>query len=232
MVKAFNKQGQDKIDWCDYSWNPVSGCLHGCSYCYLIRMGYDMTPRFHAERLNRFHEIKEKSAKIFVGSAADMFGEWVIVDWIEAVLADINKHSEHTFQLLTKNPERYKYWDWRKYKNVWIGTTLDTQARANKNLQFLKETKANLKFISFEPLLEEINIDLTGINWIIIGANSNYDAEKPKQEWADKLIAQARELGIAVWMKDNFKYAKKIKEFPKINWLVGQAKILSFVENR
>ena len=211
---VINKQGQGKIDWCDYSWNPISGCLQNCEYCYLKRMGLDMTPKFHTEKLKDLRVIKEPS-KIFVGSSADCFGEWVKNEWIEDILEVIKRYPEHTFQLLTKNPKRYLERDWTEYPNVWIGTTIDTQDRV-KNLEYLKQAKANTKFISFEPLLENLDVDLTGIDWIIIGANSNAGAVRPMNCWASNLITKAYNLAIPVWVKDNYKYSVRYKEFPEV----------------
>jgi protein gp37 len=208
-----NMQGEYRIDWCDYSWNPISGCLHNCEYCYLKRTNMSMTPKFHPYKLNDLDELKG-SSKIFVGSSGDCFGDWVPNSWINSVLDIIRKHPEHIFQFLTKNPKRYLERDWTEYKNIWIGITIDTQDRV-ASLEYLKQTKASLKFVSFEPLLQDLDIDLTGIDWIIIGANSNRGAEKPSKEWADKLIRQARELHIPIWIKNNYEYPERIKELPE-----------------
>lgn len=210
-----NKQGPGKIDWTDWSTNPISGCLHGCDYCYLKRLekrfGFDMTPKFHPDRLNDVSKLKEP-AKVFVGSSSDMFGSWVKKKWIEEVNKMFHRYPQHTFQLLTKNPKRYHNSIFPN--NCWLGTTIDTQIRADINLPYMKRDIANIQFISFEPLLEAIKVDLSGIDWIIIGANSNKGAEKPEQKWADDLITEARKHDIAVWVKDNFEYKERIKEFP------------------
>ena len=84
-----NKQGKGKIDWCDYSWNAVSGCKHHCEYCYMFRMvkrfNYDFKPKFHPERLKEIDKIKRPS-KVFVCSSGDLFGDWVPKEWIVRVL--------------------------------------------------------------------------------------------------------------------------------------------------
>jgi len=208
-----NKQGKDKIDWTDWTWNPVSGCKHGCSYCYMHRIpGFDMTPRFHEAKLKEIDSLKG-SAKVFVVSSGDLFGDWVPREWVEAVREVIKAHPEHIFQLLTKNPKRYTEFNWSDYQNVWLGTTIDKSDRAS-NVSYLKACSGKLKFVSFEPLLEEPEVDLTGLDWIIIGADSNKGAKKPLIIWAENLIRQARKLGIPVWIKDNYRYPERIKEFP------------------
>lgn len=215
---TLNKQGEGKIDWTDFTWNPVSGCLHNCSYCYMKRLAdrklFDMTPKFFYERLKEPGKI-DKPSKFFVCSSGDLLGEWVHPVWISEVQNIIDKNRKHIFQILTKNPKRYLQVPFAE--NAWLGTTIDTQKRADENLHWLKAVPfKNLKFISFEPLLEEINCDLTGIDWIIIGANSNKDAEKPKEEWVNKLVIQAIDKGIPIWIKDNLGYIAKIKDFPRV----------------
>ncbi len=212
--KHLNMQGKGKIEWCDWSWNPQTGCRHNCEYCYMMRMrGYDMTPKFHPERLGALKALPGKQ-KIFICSSADLFGEWVTKEDIQAVLDDI-KEVEHTCTFLTKNPKRYLEFEFPE--NAWIGTTLDTQKRADTNLDFLKRTSAAVKFVSFEPLLEEINADLTGIDWIIIGARTGAPFDYPLEEahkWAEKIIIQARQKQIPIFLKTNLRYPKRIAEYP------------------
>ncbi len=136
-------------------------------------------------------------------------------EWTRTILNKIRECNQHTFQILSKFPQGYKNYDFPD--NVWIGASIDTQKRANVILKALKEAKASVKFISFEPLLQDLNIDLKGINWIIIGADSRIGAAKPPIEWADNLIKQARKLDIPVFVKENYNYKDRLKEFPKRN---------------
>ena len=100
-----------KIEWTDYTWNPVTGCLHGCPYCYMQRMVkrgiYNMKPTFYEKRLKSPIGIGNQS-KIFVSSTGDLFGHWVPDAWIELVLETVRKCPQHIFQFLTKNPIKYK----------------------------------------------------------------------------------------------------------------------------
>lgn len=218
-----NKQGPKKIDWTDYTWNPISGyCKHGCSYCYMR----NMWGRFPELKENKLREktlnskFPKNPSKIFVGSSTDMFGNWVSKVWIARVLEKVKNSQDHTFQLLTKNPLRYgKFWI---PNNAWVGTTIDGTEKTSLNMINLVEcTDINIKYVSFEPLLFDIKITedfkkyFSYLDWIIIGADSSKGAEKPKMFKADKLIRLARLYDIPVWVKDNYNYPKIIKEFPE-----------------
>jgi len=215
-----NKQGKNKIDWCNYSWNPIAGCLHACNYCYLLRMekrfkGF-MQPKFRPHYLADPLGLK-KPSRIFVGSSGDGWGEWVNSFWIEDVLNACVLAHWHIFLFLTKNPKRYI--EFEPIMNAWYGTTDDGTERTKNNIRDLVysvQVPPMGRFVSFEPLLKPVEPNLFGIQWIIIGANSNKGAKKPPDEWADRLIELAREQKVAVWMKDNYKYKKRIKEFPNI----------------
>lgn len=215
-----NKQGADKIDWCDYSWNPISGCLHACPYCYMLRMEKRFPgitkPAYHTSRLHQPMSVK-KPSKIFTGSSGDMWGKWVDSEAIDDVLDVCTVFApQHTYQFLTKNPERYR--EFKCIKNGWYGTTNDGTERTKKNIKdLIYYTQDNdvVRFVSFEPLLVEVHPDLFGIQWIIIGADSTRGAKKPPKAWADRLIKIAREQDVAVWVKDNYGYPERIKKFPK-----------------
>jgi len=214
-----NKQGPNKIDWTDYSWNPISGCLHGCPYCYMLRMEKRfpgiMKPGFRPHYLIDPRKLKQPS-KIFVGSSGDMWGEWVNHDYIQSVLNICEQSPRHTFQFLTKNP--MKYMEFPQTDNAWYGTTCDGTERTKNNINDLVmyiQRCNSIRFVSFEPLLAPVDPDLFGISWIIIGANSNRGAKKPPKEWADRLINLARKNNIAVFIKDNYGYPERTKEFPR-----------------
>ena len=172
-----------KIEWCDYTWNPVTGCLHGCPYCYARKIAerfkgskawpQGFTPMFHPERLNDPVNMK-KPQTIFVCSMADLFGEWVPDFWIELIFAEIQKAKQHTYIFLTKNPKRYLRIPGTYFsKNLWFGTTV-TGIEGTQRICDLQKLPFGNKFISFEPLLTNTgNLDLAYIRQVIIGAQTN-----------------------------------------------------------
>jgi len=223
-VRILNKS---KIEWCDSTWNPVTGCLHGCEYCYAKRIAerfaktdwkcencciaagcefdhsiqdcymqyekihdieskrylfnpkrmlpypFGFEPTFHRYRLDE-PKLKTKPQNIFVCSMADLFGEWVPDEWIEKVF-NVVLETSHRYLFLTKNPKKYNaamdyfeneergvgfsegYWD-----NCWFGTTV-THQKDMERVKHLETFSEGHKFLSIEPLLEEINIDLSGV---------------------------------------------------------------------
>ncbi|KKN37414.1 hypothetical protein LCGC14_0763620 [marine sediment metagenome] len=215
-----------QIETCDSTWNPITGCNHACGYCYAKRMakrlagryGYPkinpFTPTFHRDRLIQ-PMLWKKSRKIFVCSMGDLWGRWVSKHDIDIVLFRCATLPRHVFQFLTKNPVRYR--DFNRVPNAWYGTTIDGLPFTEGNLEKLVHSTmgAKVRFISFEPLLTELHPNLYDIDWIIIGADSSRGAKKPPKEWADILIDYARGTNTAVWMKDNYGYGVKIKEWPK-----------------
>lgn len=220
-----NKQGRGKIDWTDYTWNPISGCRHNCSYCYIKSMddrfkSNIMEPAWHPERLKDIENKKLKSNdKIFVGSSGDMWGNWVDKGWIDEILEIADCYNQYIFQFLTKNPIKYSDYDFTGLDNCWFGTSEDGTWRTLENHKILSMhiPESLIKFVSFEPIISKpiISSFFYELNWIIIGADSNKGAEKPPKEWADFLISAARENNIPVFVKDNYGYPEAIKEFPK-----------------
>ncbi|HEC62424.1 MAG TPA: DUF5131 family protein [bacterium] len=219
---SLNKQGPGKIDWTDYTWSPIAGCLHGCEYCSLL--GYDrrfrdrgvMFPQYRPGWITKDLAIMQrmKPSKIFVGYAGDMWGDWVPEEWILSVLEVGAQCPQHTFQFLTKNPKRYA--DFPLLSNAWYGTTDDGTLRTEGNISELVESAQcpKLRFVSFEPLLGEVFPDLFGIQWVIIGADSNRGAKKPPDRWADHVMYEAVARGVPVWVKDNYRYPERCKCFP------------------
>lgn len=225
-----------KIEWCDATWNPVTGCLHKCEYCYARKMAN----RFGREILDRAEESKNglhrlysrvecnpypylfeptlhayrfdepqkwgKPRTIFVCSMADLFGEWVPDEWIEAVFAACEKASQHRYLFLTKNPKRYielnKAGKLPKSPNMWYGSTV-----VNDDMPYFYSNEYN-SFLSIEPLLGKFPIKHTedfGIKWIIIGAETGNRKDKviPEMLWIDNICESANEARIPVFMKDS-----------------------------
>lgn len=216
-----------KIEWCDYSWNPITGCKHGCWYCYARRLAQrfkkifpnGFEPTFHPERLKEPWQLK-KPSKIFVCSVSDLFASWIPPEWMQKVLISMQWCPiKHTFQLLTKHPERIPL---VKYpENWWIGTTVTCENSDWKNIKHIKLIASSVRFVSFEPLLQRLPdyISLEGINWIIIGKLTGSKKVKLKREWVENILHRALDLNIPVFMKNNlyptFEKNELIQEFPR-----------------
>ena len=195
---------KSKIEWTDYTWNPITGCTNGCPYCYAKtayllhqknwgkyphimideKLDKPFDPKFWEYRLE--DEIRKKPSKIFVGSMAGMFESKIPNDLIERIFKVVRKNPQHTYQFLTKNPERYL--DFEFPENCWLGLTLD--GREDKTFAQDKintlEKKSNFKFISFEPIMGSMaGLDISRINIVIVGAMTGRgkNITIPQKEW-------------------------------------------------
>lgn len=212
-----------KIDWADFTINPIKGlCKHACWYCYARKMykrfKWNEEVRFIPQELDKIKSIKEPS-RIFLCSTHDLFGEWIPDKWIFDIITKLQNYSQHTFLLLTKNPQRYL--DFTFPENFWIGQTI---TNGKEDVYLSMQNK--ISFLSIEPLLGEITHPFKPYNWIIIGAMTGLYKKRfqPKIEWIDKILLRAAILNIPVFMKNNLKYIYKqnykhyklTQEFPNI----------------
>ncbi len=215
-----------KIEWCDYTWNPVVGCKHGCPYCYARRFaergmgeyglyvkGKRFEPRFFPERLDEPKKVKSRS-RIFVCSMGDLFGRWVPKDWIEAVLQTVQACPQHTFMFLTKNPKGMYPFGFPD--NCWVGISADNPRDADNRLAILDGVRAAHTFVSFEPLLGDVceSVHLDGLGWVIVGAQTGPGAVKPQKEWVENIIDEAWLAGVPLFLKDNLQWPERIQQFP------------------
>ncbi|MDD4986777.1 MAG: DUF5131 family protein [Dehalococcoidales bacterium] len=219
---TFNRTN-DNVDWAWWTWNPVTGCKHGCPYCYARDIARRFTghfnPEFHPDRLSapqNTNPITTDPAgdKVFVCSMADLFGAWVPQEWIDAVLEQVLAAPQWTFIFLSKNPERMATVDWPD--NAWVGTTVDCQARVARATEAFKLITAPVRFLSVEPFREQLTFDdMSMFNWLLIGgqsATSGEPANQPKWWWVADLEAQAHRDGIQhVFQKPNL---KRVEEYP------------------
>ena len=218
-----------KIEWTQWTWNPITGCKHGCWYCYAKKLtqrfkkifpnGFE--PTFYPKRLKEPWELK-KPNKIFVYSIADLFAPWTPTEWGYRVFDSMLGCSvKHTFQLLTKNPERIiPFLDgyvhkWRTLpENFWIGTTVSTQDECWR-IDELRKVQTKVRFVSFEPLLGPIDYDLKGIDWVIVGKLTGSRKVKLDMGWVMDISAECNRLKIPIFLKNNLGLKNPVQEFPR-----------------
>jgi len=195
------------IDWTDHTWNPWQGCRKvspGCANCYMYRekKRYGQDPatvvRSMAPTFNAPLRWKEP-ARVFVCSWSDFFIEDAD-EWRDDAWKIINSCPHLTFLLLTKRADRlpFVYPD-----NVWVGITAENQEQFENRMLYLSEVQASTRFVSVEPMLEDISIYnyRTDIDWIICGGESGPNPRKMYVEWALSLKRQCSEEGIPFFMK-------------------------------
>jgi len=191
------------IEWTDATWNPITGCNPcsiGCDNCYAERLAKRLKAMGNPRYTQGFNVVchddlvdlplKWKKPKmLFVNSMSDIFHEDVPDEFIIRLFETMRKAHWHTFQVLTKRPQRLATLQ-SKLKwapNIWFGVTIESQEYISR-AEWLKKSGALLKFISFEPLLTEIlDFDVSGINWIIVGGESGPKARIIKPEWVRSL---------------------------------------------
>jgi protein gp37 len=211
-----------KIEWTDATWNPVRGCTKvspGCRHCYAetfaerfrgvpnhpFQQGFDL--RLVPEKLGE--PLRWGTAKmIFVNSMSDLFHEGVPDDYIEAVTRVMCAAKWHTYQVLTKRPERLR--DLLKTKlnfassarHIWWGVSVENKQHGLPRIDCLREAPAAVRFLSIEPLLEDLGtFDLRQIDWAIVGGESGPGARPMKQEWVLSIKDQCQKAGVAFFFK-------------------------------
>lgn len=187
------------IEWTESTWNPITGCNKispGCKHCYAERMALRLKAMGHANYNNGFrltlhpHVLEQplnwkKPQVIFVNSMSDLFHKDVPFDFIEKIFEVMGRASWHQFQILTKRSERLydldRQIDWPG--NVWMGVSVENSDYTFR-VDHLRETGAKVKFLSLEPLLGPLpDLNLLGINWVIVGGESGPGARPISEEW-------------------------------------------------
>lgn len=200
------------IEWTDRTWNPTTGCdkvSPGCTHCYAEALtkrfhtnfpnGFDLT--LHRERLQEPKRWR-KPSRIFVNSMSDLFHEEVPFSFLQEVFEVIRETPWHVYQILTKRHERLRELadklDW--HDNIWMGVSVENQKYVDR-IDFLRKVPAKVRFLSCEPLLGALDIDLKGIHWVIVGGESGQKHRPMQAEWVESIQQQCEEAEVAFFFK-------------------------------
>ena len=227
-VKWGRMADKSAIEWTEATWNPVTGCSKvspGCAHCYAEALSHRFgrskkpwTPANAAENV-QLHEGRldqplrwRRPRMIFVNSMSDLFHELVPFEFVDRVFAVMGQASEHTFQVLTKRPERMRQYMLEPrqevLRNVWLGTSIEN-SRFTWRADVLADTPAAVRFISAEPLLGSLfesgghkkPLSLKKIDWLIAGGESGPQARPVDITWVRELRDACRDEGVAFFFK-------------------------------
>ncbi|MEW6389310.1 MAG: DUF5131 family protein [Pseudomonadota bacterium] len=219
---------ETSIEWTDATWNPVAGCAvltAGCTNCYAMRMA----ARLDAMGVPKYRGLTRKSGeryvwtgkiycdetalaipptwraprRIFVNSMSDLFHADVPVDFIRRVWSVMQSTKQHTYQILTKRPDRMAdvLVDFPVLNNVWLGTSVEDGAVVDR-LDHLRRTPAAIRFVSFEPLIGSVaGSNLQSIDWAIVGGESGPRSRPMQEAWVDEIHELCEEAGTAFFFK-------------------------------
>lgn len=208
---------RSSIEWTEYTWNPVTGCTKvspGCLNCYAERMARRLQamgqPNYRDGFKVAMHEAVlrapfgwRRPSMVFVNSMSDLFHKEVPVFFIQKAFEVMRGLPLHRFQILTKRAERLaelsRLLPWAE--NIWMGVSVETRDYIHR-IDTLRQTGALVKFLSIEPLLGPIpELNLTGIDWVIVGGESGPRARPMKKEWVTDIRDQCLGAGVAFFFK-------------------------------
>lgn len=197
------------IEWTESTWNPITGCTKisaGCKNCYAERMAKRLQLMGQPNYRDGFNKVVchehaldlplkwKKPQTIFVNSMSDLFHQDVPEEFIGKIFDVMNTATQHRYQILTKRAERLAQLSlglpWSK--NIWMGVTVEDR-NAVQRIDYLRQTKAFIKFLSIEPLISSVGkLDLSGIDWVIVGGESGPQARPIKEEWVIEIFEQCQ----------------------------------------
>ena len=208
---------QSAIEWTEATWNPVTGCdkvSPGCAHCYAERMAKRLHAMGTPNYANGFALTLQpqmlqaplkwrRPRKIFVNSMSDLFHPSVPTAYIREVFDVMGRAHWHQFQVLTKRSERLPEVDsalpWSP--NIWMGVSVENRRFVHR-IEHLRQTAAHVKFLSLEPLLGPLeSLDLTGIDWVIVGGESGPRARPMDPGWVASIRDQCHDSGVAFFFK-------------------------------
>jgi protein gp37 len=234
---VFN-QTNDSVDWANWTWNPVTGCEHGCKFCYAREIANSermaavypnkFEPTYHPYRLDAPKNTKrkesgdERDGRVFVCSMADLFGKWVPTPWIKSVFDACLESPEWEYLFLTKWPARYAQMP--LLKKAWYGASVIQQsdvARVEKAMAAFQTDC--VKWISLEPMLGPITFnDLSWCNLVVIGGQTSTTQPEgyvpefaPEFDWVVNVVNECREFGVPYYIKANLGMTRPGMNLPK-----------------
>lgn len=213
------------IEWTDRTWNPTTGCNKvspGCKHCYAEAMAGRLhgmnNPRYtngfaftlHPDKLREPLQVKTPS-RIFVNSMSDLFHEQMPAEYLFGVFRTMHEADWHVYQILTKRGDRLAqlgpYLPWADH--IWMGVSVESGDVYNKRgdrptdrIDQLRRSGARVKFLSVEPLVGPLGeIDLTAIDWVIVGGESGPGARPMALDWARDVVRQCQKADVPVFVK-------------------------------
>lgn len=207
-----------KIEWTDATWNPVTGCTKvsaGCKHCYAETLskrlkamgvrgyenGFELS--LMPDRLEHPRHVV-KPTRFFVNSMSDLFHPKVPFTYVDRILGVIQDTPRHQYQILTKRAQRMSgYFAKRNVPdNTWLGVTVENKRHGVPRIRHLCETSSKTRFLSVEPLLEDLGkLELDGIDWVIVGGESGPKARPMDERWVDKVHDQCKKQKVAFFFK-------------------------------
>lgn len=208
---------KSNIEWTEMTWNPTTGCTKisaGCKFCYaeimskrLQAMGVDkyvdgFKVKTHPDALNIPYSWRTPKM-VFVNSMSDLFHDEIPLEFIRQVFQVMNQNPKHIFQVLTKRSERLlnlnNELNWTD--NIWVGVSVESRKVLNR-IDDLRQTAAKIKFLSCEPLLDELpKLNLQNIDWVIVGGESGHHPRQMRLEWVLDIQEQCTQNQVAFFFK-------------------------------
>jgi protein gp37 len=210
------------IEWTDATWNPIRGCTKvspGCAHCYAetfaerfrgvkghpFERGFDL--RSVPEKLQDPLTWR-KPKRIFVNSMSDLFHDAIPDDYIDSIARVMVQGNWHTYQVLTKRSTRMRDLLNERLRfaavqpHIWWGVSVENKTYGVPRIDHLKASPASVRFLSIEPLLEDLGeLDMSGIHWVIVGGESGFGARPMRREWVVSIQRQCNRVCIPFFFK-------------------------------
>ncbi|WP_103514982.1 DUF5131 family protein [Streptomyces sp. SM10] len=243
------------IEWTEATWNPTTGCDRvsaGCDHCYALTLAKRLkamgSPKYQADgdprtsgpgfgltvhpQALRVPYGWKSPRTVFVNSMSDLFHARVPLDYVRRVFEVIHETPQHTYQVLTKRARRLRQiadrLEWPP--NLWMGVSVES-VKELPRIEDLRQVPAAARFLSCEPLLGPLDgLDLTGIDWVIVGGESGPGARPMDLAWAEDVVARSRQCGCAPFVKQlGSRWGKQHKE---IGWFPAALQVREYPEQR